>query len=71
MQPGSMFILLGWVIPLACIALAVAALMSLGQARGTQREFFTWLAIILVAPVLGPALWFVVGRDRASTPDQG
>lgn len=60
-----MFLLMAWLIPIACIALAVAALMSLGQARGTQREFFTWLAIILVAPLIGPVLWFVIGRDQA------
>ncbi len=55
-----------WLVPLAYVALMVAALLSLGQARGTQREFVTWLAVIVLAPILGAVLWFVLGKEQRS-----
>lgn len=55
-----------WLVPVAYVALMVAGLLSLGQARGTQREFVTWLAVIILAPILGSVLWFVLGKEQRS-----
>lgn len=49
----------------ALVALLVVAVISLSRDRyysPTQR--LLWLLVILAAPVLGPLLWFAVGRTR-------
>jgi hypothetical protein len=66
MHPATTMILLPWLVGLGAMVLMVAALLSLGRADGTQRELVTWLAVIVLAPVLGPVLWFVLGKDQRS-----
>ncbi len=66
MLSASMVILLPWLVGFGAMALMVAALLSLGRAQGTQRQLVTWLAIIVLAPVLGPAVWFVMGNEQRS-----
>ncbi len=45
------------------VALFIAALVSIAQresASGTEKAL--WIAIALFFPVLGPILWFVIGK---------
>ena len=66
MHPATTVILLPWLVGLGAMVLMVSALLILCRADGTQREVVTWLAVIVLAPVLGPVLWFVLGKDQRS-----
>lgn len=49
------------------LALLLAAIISIARhARPLSwGAFALWILVVLVAPVLGPLLWFVVGRASA------
>ncbi len=73
-QDGSMFSNLSGghlLIILAIVAvmvLFVVALVSIARAdRATGVERALWILIVLLFPLLGPILWFAVGRPRAGT----
>lgn len=66
MLSATTMILLPWLVGLGAMVLMVAALLSLGRAEGTQRQLVTWLAVIVLAPVLGPVLWFALGSEQRS-----
>ncbi len=56
------FLLVG----LLFVALFIAALFSIAQhesASGTEKAI--WIAISLFFPVLGPILWFLIGKNSA------
>ena len=44
--------------------LAVAAVVSVILARKPANTKILWLIIVILAPVLGPLLWFVWGRNN-------
>lgn len=48
---------------LAVVAAVDCALSSRGEVRTLPK--FLWILIVLLAPVLGPILWFVFGHPRA------
>jgi hypothetical protein len=53
-----------WLITALCLVLAVAALVSVFRntdLSGSGRAL--WAVIVLVLPVLGPAVYFGVRRD--------
>lgn len=53
------------VLVLVVIALTVYALVEAGQAESVRVRLmpkWLWIVGIIVLPVLGPALWFLVGR---------
>lgn len=44
--------------------LLVAALISVGRAsRHTSAAKGVWVIVVFVVPVLGPILWFLIGRN--------
>lgn len=42
------------------------AVQPAGRHRGVSKG--AWMAIVILLPVLGGILWFVIGRGRASQP---
>ena len=60
----------GWeiLIPLALIAgLFIGALVSMAKhpaASGTMKAL--WVLIILLFPIFGPILWFVIGKNSST-----
>jgi hypothetical protein len=51
---------------LALLVLFVAALVSITRdTRATPTEKLVWILIALLLPVLGPIVWFVLGRRMA------
>lgn len=54
---------------LTVYALVDAALFDRSRIRGLPRG--VWIVIVLVLPVIGPALWFVVGRGRRGSQPRG
>lgn len=42
------------------------AVQPAGRHRGVNKG--AWMAIVILLPVLGGILWFVIGRGRASQP---
>lgn len=47
--------------------LLVAALISVGRnRRHTSTAKGVWVLIIIAVPVLGPILWFLIGRNATS-----
>ncbi len=63
---GWHFILL-LVIPL--IVLFIAAVVSIASSRtasGTEKA--VWVLITLLFPLVGPILWFVIGRRSSQAP---
>ena len=61
------------VLALAFVSIVDVAVQPPSRHRGVSKT--TWIAIVVLLPVLGGALWFVVGRSRpsrlklASAPD--
>lgn len=57
-------------IVLLTVVLFIAALVSIARTRhasGLSQPL--WIIIVLAFPVIGPILWFLVGRGAASTGD--
>lgn len=52
---------------LATAALWIAAVVSIARSRQSGDPLVTvvWLILITFAPVVGPILWFAVGRRQA------
>lgn len=67
--PGRSLLAGRWDWPLwfvaAAIVTAVAALVSiwLGRHHSTRAKI-VWTVVVLVIPILGPAAWFALGRER-------
>ncbi|MEX5307617.1 PLD nuclease N-terminal domain-containing protein [Kocuria sp. CPCC 205258] len=54
------------------IALVALAIISLSRDRHyTPAQRLLWLLVILAAPVVGPILWFAVGRRHALEHQEG
>ncbi|MDN5631042.1 MAG: PLDc N-terminal domain-containing protein [Kocuria sp.] len=50
----------------------VVAIWTLAKNRHwTPAQRLLWLLLILVAPVIGPALWLTVGRRAGATSSNG
>lgn len=62
--------LLWSVVVVAAIALGVAAFVGISRrARTTPLAVsLTWIAIVLLLPVVGPLAWFVAGRRSMGQP---
>ena len=55
--------------PILFIALMVVALVSFSRtAHRSMTELFLWLAVILLAPVLGSIAWLLVKSSRRKSP---
>lgn len=57
----------GWPVWLlaAAILVAAGALASIWSgARHSRKAKVLWTVVALVIPLLGPAAWFVLGRER-------
>jgi len=59
-----------WVVaPVLALALLVVALVSFSRtAHRSMTELFLWLAVILLAPVLGSIAWLLVKSSRRKSP---
>ncbi|GAA3801328.1 MULTISPECIES: PLD nuclease N-terminal domain-containing protein [Amycolatopsis] len=51
----------------ACVVLIVGALVSILRSPQSGGMKFVWVVFVLVAPYLGSALWFLIGRKAALT----
>lgn len=49
-------------------ALVDAAMSDANRARGVSKP--VWVVLIVVLPVIGAALWFIIGRGRGPAPAQ-
>lgn len=49
---------------LAVVALVVAAVFSILFARVDGGMKIVWLVFVVIAPVIGALLWFLIGRSR-------
>ena len=58
----------GGLIGFVVIVLALVALVDVIRQRGalTRAQFFAWLILVLVIPVIGLILWFSVCRKTAA-----
>lgn len=63
---GSHLVIL--VLVLGLMALFVVALVSIGGAAATGTEKAVWVLITLLFPLIGPIVWFAVGRRGAGKP---
>lgn len=53
---------------LVIVAATIAAMVECAQTRSPRLlPRWTWLVVILLVPVIGPALWFLAGRSNASS----
>jgi len=60
------FAIIGVIVAVAFIlyALVDAAMSDASRARGVSKP--VWVVLIVVLPVIGAILWFVIGRGRAN-----
>lgn len=57
----------GWhvlilIVVLAGIALFVGAVVSIASSEATSLEKTLWILVTLMFPLMGPIVWFAVGR---------
>lgn len=50
---------------LAVVALVVAAVLSILFSRTDLGMKIVWLIFVIIAPVIGALLWFLIGRSRS------
>jgi hypothetical protein len=65
---GWHVILIGLLVVISLIVLFIAAAVSIASSRtasGTEKAI--WVLVALVFPVLGPILWFAIGRNASKT----
>jgi hypothetical protein len=57
----------GGLIGFVVLVLALVALVDVIRSRAalSKAQFFAWLILVLVLPVLGVILWFATGRKAA------
>lgn len=60
-------LLLGLLVLLPLAALFIGALLSIVNHKDglPGLELLGWIALVIFAQVIGPIVWFLVGRDRA------
>ena len=74
---GWVVLVVGALIALGLAALVIGALVSLYRAEADGTTKAVWVLIVVMAPLLGAALWFVIGRSQArknavdSRPESG
>lgn len=56
-------------VPLVLLAVMVVGLVSLARRSPAMSgvESFVWIAIVIVLPVIGTALWLTIGRRQHPT----
>ncbi|WP_313545383.1 PLDc N-terminal domain-containing protein [Leifsonia aquatica] len=55
--------LIFWVVP---FVLWVIALVQVALSRTTAAYVIAWIAVTTLVPLIGPILWFTLGRTNAS-----
>lgn len=62
------FAIIGVIVGVALIlyALVDAAMSDASRARGVSKP--VWVVLIVVLPVIGAVLWFVIGKGRGPAP---
>ena len=50
----------------AAVVFVIAAVVSILASRTDTGMKVVWLVFVVVAPFIGSALWFLVGRGRAT-----
>jgi cytochrome c oxidase assembly factor CtaG len=58
------------ILMIAAAVLFIAALVSIIKApRASTGERVIWVLVVLILPLLGPLVWFIVGRRYATAGD--
>ena len=52
------------VVAVTIFAVVDSAMTSRERVRGISKAL--WILVILVFPVVGPILWFIIGKDRST-----
>lgn len=52
-------ILMVWLVPLV---LWIVALVQIAQSRAEAGPTIGWIAVVTLVPLVGPILWFALGR---------
>lgn len=60
---GSWIIIIFFVI-IPILLFIIALIDVLGKTFRTKKDKFIWIAVILIFPVLGAILYFLIGRPR-------
>lgn len=62
-------ILMVWLVPLV---LWIVALVQIAQSRAEAGPTIGWIAVVTLVPLVGPILWFALGRRsvRGGGPDR-
>lgn len=61
------------ILPLVLFALAATAIVSISRhtARMSTKQIVLWCGVALLFTVIGPLLWFAIGRRAARAPASG
>ncbi|NUU07415.1 PLD nuclease N-terminal domain-containing protein [Leifsonia sp. C5G2] len=54
-------ILMVWLVPLV---LWIVALVQIAQSKSEAGPTIGWIAVVTLVPLVGPILWFALGRRR-------
>ncbi|WP_368496536.1 PLD nuclease N-terminal domain-containing protein [Herbiconiux sp. A18JL235] len=62
---GHLLIILAVVAVMVLFVVAIVSIARADRASGVERAL--WILIVLLFPLLGPILWFAVGRPRVGS----
>ncbi|UUT35620.1 PLDc N-terminal domain-containing protein [Microbacterium elymi] len=57
-----------WLLVMAAMVFAVVDIVTHDEARIRFMPKFVWLILVILLPVLGVVLWFVLGREYPDRP---
>lgn len=56
--------MLGWLVSLLILALDIVAIYSILTSAMSNAKKVLWVLLVLVLPVIGMILWFLLGRKQ-------
>ncbi|HYP74092.1 MAG TPA: PLD nuclease N-terminal domain-containing protein, partial [Microbacterium sp.] len=63
--PHLILVIVVAALAVAALALFISALVSIGRSRASGTEKAVWILIVLVFPMLGALVWFLIGQNSA------
>lgn len=64
METGTFVVVMATFV--AYLALVVTALVQIGRSRRlNETTQVLWVLVVIIAPLIGSIVWFVIGRQRS------
>jgi hypothetical protein len=55
---------------LLALVIWIVALVQIARSKGTAGAIVGWIAVVTLLPVVGPIIWFAIGRRTLRSTQQ-